>query len=61
MSDEELRRKMEICKEILKIFDVIEPGYTRIRGNYTGNQIEVQLSWFPVLLPDVGIDELIKA
>lgn len=32
MSDEELRRKMEICKEILKIFDVIEPGYTRIRG-----------------------------
>ncbi|XP_022900337.2 SET domain-containing protein SmydA-8 [Onthophagus taurus] len=32
LTDELLERKIEICREILKIFDVLEPGYTRIRG-----------------------------
>lgn len=29
-----LERKISLCKELMKIFDIIEPGYTRIRGNY---------------------------
>lgn len=32
LSEKQLVRKRDICKEILEIFDVIEPGYTRIRG-----------------------------
>ncbi|KAG5872648.1 hypothetical protein JTB14_029692 [Gonioctena quinquepunctata] len=32
LSDAVLKRKEDICREILKIFDIIEPGYTRIRG-----------------------------
>lgn len=34
LRDELLYRKMEICKEILKAFDVVEPGFTRLRGQY---------------------------
>ncbi|XP_017777901.1 PREDICTED: protein msta-like [Nicrophorus vespilloides] len=32
LDDEQLQRKMDICKEIIRIFDVIEPGFTRLRG-----------------------------
>ncbi|XP_044252452.1 SET domain-containing protein SmydA-8-like [Tribolium madens] len=32
LSDEVLIRKQEICEEIIKIFNVIEPGFTRLRG-----------------------------
>ncbi|KAL1494356.1 hypothetical protein ABEB36_009968 [Hypothenemus hampei] len=32
LQENHLLRKKEICQEILKVFDVIEPGYTRIRG-----------------------------
>lgn len=32
LSDDLLVRKQEICEEILKIFDVIEPGFSRLRG-----------------------------
>ncbi|KRT79705.1 SET domain-containing protein [Oryctes borbonicus] len=32
LPDDLLYRKMEICREILKIFDVVEPGLTKIRG-----------------------------
>lgn len=32
LSNEQLVRKREICREIIKVFDVIEPGYTRLRG-----------------------------
>lgn len=32
LNDELLLRKKHLCEEILKVFDVIEPGYTRIRG-----------------------------
>lgn len=32
MSDSLLARKQEICEEIMGVFDVIEPGYTRLRG-----------------------------
>lgn len=33
LNEELLLRKQNLCEEILKVFDVIEPGYTRIRGN----------------------------
>ncbi|ENN81700.1 hypothetical protein YQE_01906, partial [Dendroctonus ponderosae] len=32
LDEKPLLRKKEICKEILSVFDVIEPGLTRIRG-----------------------------
>ncbi|KAF7285495.1 hypothetical protein GWI33_010593 [Rhynchophorus ferrugineus] len=32
LKEKQLIRKREICSEILKVFDVIEPGFTRIRG-----------------------------
>ncbi|XP_068617867.1 SET domain-containing protein SmydA-8 [Battus philenor] len=32
MSDQQLNRKVEICRELMKVFDVIEPGYSRLRG-----------------------------
>ncbi|XP_030757180.1 SET domain-containing protein SmydA-8-like isoform X2 [Sitophilus oryzae] len=32
LSEKQLMRKRDICYEILKVFDVIEPGFTRIRG-----------------------------
>lgn len=33
LDEKPLLRKRDICKEILGVFDIIEPGYTRIRGN----------------------------
>nr|CAI5824241.1 unnamed protein product [Callosobruchus analis] len=32
LDDNALERKIYLCKEVLRTFDVIEPGYTRIRG-----------------------------
>ncbi|XP_018564705.1 protein msta isoform X2 [Anoplophora glabripennis] len=32
LSNELLERKRDLCTEILKVLDIIEPGYTRIRG-----------------------------
>ncbi|CAH0588795.1 unnamed protein product [Chrysodeixis includens] len=32
MPDAELNRKIEICRDLMKAFDVIEPGYSRLRG-----------------------------
>lgn len=32
MPDTELNRKIEICRDLMKVFDVIEPGYSRLRG-----------------------------
>ncbi|KAF5288754.1 hypothetical protein FQA39_LY15245 [Lamprigera yunnana] len=32
LSPEFLNRKMDICKEIMEVFDIIEPGFTRLRG-----------------------------
>ncbi|XP_060522073.1 SET domain-containing protein SmydA-8-like isoform X2 [Cylas formicarius] len=32
LSEEQLERKRDLCEEVLKIFNVLEPGYTRIRG-----------------------------
>ncbi|XP_026322736.1 SET domain-containing protein SmydA-8-like [Hyposmocoma kahamanoa] len=32
MPEQELNRKIEICKDLMKVFDVIEPGYSRLRG-----------------------------
>lgn len=32
LGDDLLIRKQEICEEIMKIFNIIEPGYTRLRG-----------------------------
>ncbi|KAM3956978.1 SET and MYND domain containing, arthropod-specific, member 4 [Aphomia sociella] len=32
MPEVELKRKIEICRDLMKVFDVIEPGYSRLRG-----------------------------
>lgn len=32
MPEEELQRKIEICRDLMKVFDVIEPGLSRLRG-----------------------------
>ncbi|CAH0563607.1 unnamed protein product [Brassicogethes aeneus] len=32
LTEDQLQRKIDICNELLSIFDIIEPGYTRIRG-----------------------------
>lgn len=32
LSNKLLERKRDLCTEILKVLDIIEPGYTRIRG-----------------------------
>ncbi|CAH2093291.1 unnamed protein product [Euphydryas editha] len=32
MSEEQLLRKIEICRDLMKVFDIIEPGYSRLRG-----------------------------
>ncbi|KAK4874047.1 hypothetical protein RN001_013407 [Aquatica leii] len=32
LSPEILNRKKDICEEIMEVFDVIEPGFTRLRG-----------------------------
>ncbi|XP_013199554.2 SET domain-containing protein SmydA-8 [Amyelois transitella] len=32
MPEEELKRKIEICRDLMTVFDVIEPGYSRLRG-----------------------------
>lgn len=34
LSLDSLRRKEEICRKLLKVIDIIEPGLSRIRGNY---------------------------
>lgn len=33
MPDHQLNRKIEICRDLMKVFDVVEPGYSRLRGN----------------------------
>ncbi|KAL4709260.1 hypothetical protein ACJJTC_013320 [Scirpophaga incertulas] len=32
MPETELRRKADICRQLMTVFDVIEPGYSRLRG-----------------------------
>ncbi|XP_022823209.1 protein msta-like isoform X1 [Spodoptera litura] len=32
MPEAELNRKIEICRDLMKAFDIIEPGYSRLRG-----------------------------
>lgn len=32
MPDSELNRKIEICRDLMKVFDIIEPGLSRLRG-----------------------------
>ncbi|KAF5291492.1 hypothetical protein FQR65_LT01804 [Abscondita terminalis] len=32
LSPEILKRKQDVCKEIMDVFDVLEPGFTRLRG-----------------------------
>jgi len=33
MPDLLLERKVELCKHMLQIADIVEPGYSRLRGN----------------------------
>lgn len=32
LPEELLKRKITLCQELLQIFDVLEPGYSRLRG-----------------------------
>lgn len=32
MTEEQLRHKRDICRQLLKVVDVLEPGYSRLRG-----------------------------
>jgi hypothetical protein len=32
LSDDLIKRKQDICEELLPIFDVLEPGMSRLRG-----------------------------
>ncbi|KPI99743.1 Protein msta, isoform A [Papilio xuthus] len=32
MSDAQLHRKVQVCRDLMKVFDQIEPGYSRLRG-----------------------------
>ncbi|VVC89785.1 unnamed protein product [Leptidea sinapis] len=32
MSEDQLLRKVEVCRDLMKVFDIIEPGYSRLRG-----------------------------
>lgn len=32
LSDQQLSRKIELCKEIMQVFNIIEPGLTKLRG-----------------------------
>ncbi|KAF4518907.1 hypothetical protein B566_EDAN006745, partial [Ephemera danica] len=32
LSEEQLKRKRDICREILPVFDILEPGMSRLRG-----------------------------
>ncbi|XP_072944592.1 SET domain-containing protein SmydA-8-like [Epargyreus clarus] len=32
LTEAQLNRKIEICRDLMKVFDVIEPGYSRLRG-----------------------------
>lgn len=41
LPDELLERKRDICKEIIKVFDVIEPGFTRLRGKTTTKTLPI--------------------
>lgn len=33
MNDKCLQRKIDLCHELLEIADILEPGYSRFRGN----------------------------
>ena len=34
MTDAQLCRKRDICRQLLKAVDILEPGYSRLRGNH---------------------------
>lgn len=38
LPDELLERKRDVCKEIIKVFDIVEPGFTRLRGKQNKNK-----------------------
>jgi len=33
LTTEDLDRKLELCREVLKVLDIVTPGYTVTRGN----------------------------
>jgi hypothetical protein len=35
MTEEQLRHKRDICRQLLKVVDVLEPGYSRLRGEHS--------------------------
>lgn len=39
MNEDQLRRKMNICEDILRIADTVEPGLSRLRGRRSHHTI----------------------
>jgi hypothetical protein len=35
MTEEQLRHKRDLCRQLLKVVDVLEPGYSRLRGEHS--------------------------
>jgi hypothetical protein len=35
MTEEQLQRKHDLCRQLLKVVDVLEPGYSRLRGEHS--------------------------
>lgn len=46
LPDELLERKRDICKEIIRVFDVIEPGFTRLRGTASNSFLKASFANF---------------
>lgn len=43
MPDHQLNRKIEICRDLMKVFDLVEPGYSRLRGNLLTKVVKIDL------------------
>ncbi|XP_050502228.1 SET domain-containing protein SmydA-8-like [Diabrotica virgifera virgifera] len=53
-----LERKVELCREVLEVLDIIEPGYTRIRGV---TLFEIHAPLMMLLTRDLANQSLSKA
>ena len=57
MSDEQFKRKLQLCEEVLKVLDKIMPGQSRKRGmiKYELHLRERVPPQSPVVLSDVDV------
>jgi hypothetical protein len=44
MTEMQLRHKRDLCRQLLKVVDVLEPGYSRLRGEKLTNSMELSPS-----------------